>query len=176
MSTTTVRRITAAAVVLVGAAGTAAVLGAGTASATPADHLCSAGEVTTTLVAGDPGAGQRYAYVQFTAQPDQGCSLQGSPAVSLTGAPGVAIGHATGSAPLVTIANGQSAHELLHWTGVEGPQEQVTPGSVTITLPGGQEHRATTVTLPWNQGPLDDSAQAHSLTAGIVAPGAAPIA
>jgi Protein of unknown function (DUF4232) len=171
ISTTTRRAV--AAVALAGVAVTGSVLWVGTASATPADHLCTADEVTTALVAGHPGAGQRYAYVQFTAKPDRGCSLHGSQPVSLADAAGVTVSNDGAQGALVTIADGQSARMLLHWTGIEASQNQVTPSSITVTLPSDTAP-ATTVTLPWNQGALDNSAQAHSLTVSAVEQDAAP--
>lgn len=156
------------AIAAVGLAGLAVFATAGTASAMPGDHLCTANEVTAKLVAGDPGAGQRYANVQFTAKPDRGCSLQGAQPVSLAGAPGIDVTTDRGQGKLVTIANGESASMLLHWSGINAPAQQVTPSAVKITLA-----HDTFITLPWNQGPLDDSQEAHGLRVSAVQPGAA---
>ena len=161
------------------AGATAVFAGAGTASAMPTDYRCTAGQVDTALLAGDPGAGQRYAYVQFTAKPGVSCNFQGALPVALTGADGVTVTLATDLAPTVTIADGQSATMLLHWTGIEAPENQAHPSSVTVTAPGTTDPRGTDsdphITLPWNQGPLDNSADAHSLTVGPVTAGAAPV-
>ena len=171
------RRIAAGAVIL-GAA--VALVPAGVASAMPTDFRCTSAQVTTTLVPGSPGAGQRYAYVQFTAKPGQSCNFQGSLPVSLAGAPGIAVttDADAANAPLVTIADGQSATMLLHWTGIEAPANQVTPDSVTVVAPSDTDPSGVTsdphITLPWNQGAMDDSAQAHDLIVGAVTAGAAP--
>jgi hypothetical protein len=161
------------------AGATAVFAGAGTASAMPTDFRCTAGQVDTALLAGDPGAGQRYAYVQFTAKPGVSCNFQGALPVALTGADGITVTPVTEDAPLVTIADGQSATMLLHWTGIEAPENQARPSSVTVTAPGTTDPRGTDsdprITLPWNQGPLDNSADAHSLTVGAVTAGAAPV-
>ncbi|WP_326566112.1 DUF4232 domain-containing protein [Amycolatopsis rhabdoformis] len=158
-------------------AGTAvaavALAGAGTASAMPTDFRCTASQVDTTIVAGDPGAGQRYATVVFTAKPGESCNFQGALPVSFTGADGVTVTpDTTSDAPLVTIADGQQATMLLHWTGIEAPEHQVQPTAITITAPATTTPRGDTsdprITLPWNQSPLDASAEAHDVTVGPV--------
>ncbi|MDT8911433.1 DUF4232 domain-containing protein [Amycolatopsis sp. PS_44_ISF1] len=170
------RHLAAAAAI---AGATAVFAGAGTASAMPTDYRCTAGQVDTTLVPGDPGAGQRYAYVQFTAKPGVSCNFEGALPVTLTGADGIAVQPTTEVSPVVTIEAGQSATMLLHWTGIEAPENQVTPASVTVTAPGTTDPRGVDsdphITLPWNQGPLDDSVDTHSLDVGAVTAGAAPV-
>jgi hypothetical protein len=172
---TTVRR-TVTGVVVAGVAVGVSTVAAGTASATPADHLCTAGEVTTTLVPGSPGAGQRYASVQFTANPDRGCSLRGTLELHLGGAPNVMIGNPSDTGPLVTIANGQSANMLLHWSAIDAPQQQETPTAITVTFPGAETGAPTSVTLPWQQGPMDTSTNTSGLTANTIEAGIAPAA
>jgi hypothetical protein len=171
------RSVTALAVT--GAAATAVVAAAGTASALPTDFNCTSSQIDTTLVAGSPGAGQRYASVEFTAKPGESCTLQGALPVTLTGADGVTVtpDPAPADAPAVTVADGAPASMLLHWTGIEAPENQVQPSSVTVTAPQTTTPRGDTsdpaITLPWNQGPLDDSADAHRLTVGAVTAGPA---
>jgi hypothetical protein len=169
----TVRR-TVTGVVVAGAAIGVSTVAAGTASATPADHLCSANEVTTTLLPGSPGAGQRYASVQFTAKPDQGCSLRGTLELHLDGAPNVMVGNPSDTGPLVTIANGQSANMLLHWSAIDAPQQQQTPTAITVTFPGDESSAPSSVTLPWQQGPMDTSENTTGLTAQTIQSGLAP--
>jgi hypothetical protein len=188
-STTTVRRVTAgdeesimmrnsvrrsiAAVAVLGAAAAGvAVAGVGTASAMPTDRIqCNAGQLTTTLVAGDPGAGQRYAGLQFTARPGQHCQLSGVLPLTLTAAPGVTVVPDDSAVTPVNLAPGQSAYELLHWAGIAAPADQVTPAGVRVQAPG---ERADTVALPRNQGPVDDTAGDHTLTVSAVVAGPAP--
>ncbi|MFI5610692.1 DUF4232 domain-containing protein [Amycolatopsis sp. NPDC051903] len=172
--TSTFRR--AAAVTGLAGAAVAAVAfaSAGTASAMPTDFRCTAGQVDTTIVAGDPGAGQRYANVVFTAKPGESCNLEGALPVAFTGADGVTVtaDPSAANAPLVTISDGQQATMLLHWSGIEGPEQQVQPTSVTITAPGVTTPRGDTsdprITLPWNQSPLDNAPEAHEVTVGPV--------
>ena len=172
-------RRTVTALAVTGAAATAVLAVAGTASAMPTDFTCTSSQIDTTLVAGSPGAGQRYAYVQFTAKPGESCTLQGALPIALTGADGVTVtpDPAAADAPAVTVADGAPASMLLHWTGIEAPENQVQPASVTVTAPQTTTPRGDTsdpaITLPWNQGPLDDSADAHGLTVGAVTAGPA---
>lgn len=172
-------RRTVTALAVTGAAASAVLVTAGAASAMPTDFACTSSQVDTTLVAGSPGAGQRYASVQFTAKPGETCTLQGALPVGLTGADGVTVtpDPAAADAPRVTVAEGAPASMLLHWTGIEGPGSQVEPSSVTVTAPQTTTPRGDTsdpaITLPWTQGPLDASAQAHSLTVGAVTAGPA---
>ena len=59
-----------------------------------------------------------------------------------------------------------------HWNGIESPERQVQPASVTVVAPSDTDPRGVPsdphITLPWNQGALDDSAQAHELIVGPV--------
>jgi hypothetical protein len=160
-----------AAAAVLGAAVVGASLWAGTASAMPAEG-CNADQLITTVVHGDPGAGQRYAEVQFTAKAHQYCQLKGILPVSLAGAPGVNVVADTSVAAdpekPVHLSPGRSAHVVLHWTGIT--ENQVTPTSVTITTPGD---RGQQITLPWNQGSMDASDEANTLLVSGVQPGPA---
>src|SRR3954469_22842987 len=171
---TGLRRIVAGTAVL-GATAAVVLTSAAAASAMPTDFRCTSAQVDTTLVPGSPGAGQRYATVKFTAKPGVTCNFQGSLPVSLTGAPGVTVTNEAGDAPLVAISDGQSATMLLHWTGIEAPENQVQPASVTVVAPSDTDPRGVTsdphITLPWNLGAMDDSAQAHELIVGPVRAG-----
>ncbi|MBP2478435.1 hypothetical protein JOF53_007307 [Crossiella equi] len=150
-------------------AATSALLFTGVASANPTDQPCKAEQLDTTLVAGSPGAGQRYASLQFTAKPGNACKLDGQVAVALTGAPGVVV-ELDGTAPgqAVYLTQGRFAHVLLHWTGIGAPEQQQRPSSVTVGLPG-----TNSLELPWNQGPLDAFDEAHTLRVGPVQAGPA---
>jgi hypothetical protein len=172
----TVRR-TATAVGAAGIAAAGAVALAGTASAMPADHLCTADEVTASVVPGDGSAGQGHAYLQLTADPDQGCSLRGTLLVTLHGAPGVAVSQPSDTGPLVTIADGQSATMALSWPDIQGPAHQQTPSTITATFPGDETAAPTSVTLPWTLGGMDPAAEPGTgLTATTITAGPAPAA
>jgi uncharacterized protein DUF4232 len=172
-------RRTVTTLAVTGAAATAVVAAAGTASAMPTDFHCTSSQLDTTLVAGSPGAGQRYASIQFTAKPGESCTLPGALPVSLAGADGITVtpDPAAADAPPVTVTDGAPASMLLHWTGIEAAENQVQPASVTVTAPQTTTPRGDTsdpaITLPWTQGPLDDSAEAHELTVGAVTAGPA---
>ncbi|WHT22220.1 DUF4232 domain-containing protein [Crossiella sp. CA-258035] len=145
-------------------------LGAGVALANPTDQPCRAGQLDTTLVAGSPGAGQRYASLQFTAKPGNSCKLTGPLPVTLNGAPSVTVVPDTGAATPVYLTSGKPAHVLLHWTGIGAPEQQQTPASVTVGFPA---ERPGSTTLPWKQGPVDAFAEAHTLRVGPVQAGPA---
>jgi hypothetical protein len=158
-----------AAVAVFGATAAGAFALAGPASAMP-NEGCNADQLDTTLVAGSPGAGQRYAEIQFTAKAHQYCQLKGALPVSLKGAPAITVAgeNGNGDPVVVHLRPGKSAHVLLHWTGIEA--DQVTPESVTVGTPGD---RAQSVTLPWKQGSMDATVEAHTLRVGTVEAGPA---
>ncbi|MGO1052555.1 DUF4232 domain-containing protein [Crossiella sp. CA198] len=159
-----------AAVAVLAATATGGALWTGSAVANPTDQPCRAGQLDATLVAGSPGAGQRYASVQFTAKRGTACKLAGALPVTLRGAPGVTVVADNAGAPPVYLAGGKSAHIVLHWTGIGAPEQQQTPGSVTVGLPG----RGSGVsTLRWDQGAVDAFPEAHTLSVGAVRPGPA---
>jgi hypothetical protein len=168
---TGLRRLVAGTAVL-GATAAVALTSATAASAMPTDFRCTSAQVDTTLVPGSPGAGQRWATVTFTAKPGVTCNFQGSLPVTLAGAPGITVTNDGADAPLVTISDGQSATMVLHWTGIESPANQVQPASITVVAPSDTDPRGVTsdprITLPWNLGAMDDSAQAHELIVGPV--------
>ncbi|MCU1681998.1 MAG: hypothetical protein JWQ81_2737 [Amycolatopsis sp.] len=169
MNRTIVRTgIAAAAALGVSLAG--ASLWAGTASAMPAEG-CNADQLVTTVVHGSPGAGQRYAEVQFTAKAHQYCQLKGNLPVTITGARNVLVTPDTFSpATVVHLRPGSSAHVLLHWTGIADAAQQETPNSITVRTPGD---RGQHVTLPWNEGSVDASPESHSIDVGVVQAGPA---
>jgi hypothetical protein len=169
MNRTTVRTGIAAAAVL-GASVVGAGLWAGTASAMP-NEACNADQLTTTIVHGDPGAGQRYAEVQFTAKAHQYCQLKGNLPMTLVGAHDVLLApSADSAATVVHLSPGKSAHVLLHWTGIADEAQQETPNAITVQTPGD---RGQSVTLQWNQGSVDASPESHSIDVGVVEAGPA---
>ncbi|GAA4547229.1 DUF4232 domain-containing protein [Amycolatopsis samaneae] len=161
------------AVLAIAGATTAGVALLGTAArATPHDlDGCAASQLDAALIAGSPGAGQRYAAVQFTARPGQTCDLEGVLPVTARGASGLTVEADPAGSARVTLTPGGSAHLVLHWTSIEAPAEQVTPCGITVAVPGSS---GESVDLPWRQGPVDSSAPAHRLTVGAVRPGPAP--
>ena len=154
-------RKTIAALAATAAVGTG-IVGAATASAAPAAPAvakCTPSQFTTTLLAGDPGAGQRYATIRFTAKAGRKCTLPGHLPVTLTGAHNVLIDdEAPADAPPVTISAGHPAQILLHWTAIEAEQDQQTPLAISVA---GHD-------LPWNQGSVDATPNTHTIDVGAV--------
>lgn len=167
-----------AVVAVAGAAAAGSALLAGTASAMPTDFNCTSAQIDTSLVWGDPGAGQRYGYVQFTAKPGVRCNIGGALPVSLADAPGVSVVEDDSPSQFVTIYDGESATMLLHWTGIEARADQVTPTSITVTAPSDEDLAGNVsdpeITLPWTLGPLDNAPEAHTLRVSAVTFGPAP--
>lgn len=165
-------------VAVAGAAAAGSAVLAGTASAMPTDFNCTSAQVDTSLSWGDPGAGQRYGYVQFTAHAGVRCSIGGALPLTLAGAPDVTVEEDQTPSESVSIFNGESATMLLHWTGIEAPADQETPTSVTVTAPASEDLAGNVsdpeITLPWTLGPLDAAPEAHTLRVGAITFGAAP--
>jgi hypothetical protein len=163
-----VTAVAVGAVAVAGAVSTGGTAAAATGPAAPAQ--CDAGQLTTTLVAGDPGAGQRYASVQFTAKAGQTCQLTGVLPLSLTGAAGVRVVPDGTTGSPVTLGPGQSGYELLHWGAIAPPAQQVTPAGVRVQTPGPA---ANVVSVPWNQGPVDNTPTDDTVTVSPVVAGTA---
>ena len=164
------RRAITVTAVAAGVAG-GALLATGAATAGPA--TCTQTDVDTALVPGEPGAGQRYGYVVFTARDGVECSLEGAQPLTLTGAPNVSVVADQAPAPVVVVSGGNAASMELHWTGVEAPERQQVPDAVTITAPTSDR---ANVTFPWSLGPVDASAEAHTLRVGPVTPNQSDVA
>lgn len=159
--TTTGRRVAAIAVAAAVTGIVSGVVATGTAQATPGGVQCGSEQVTAALLPGEPGAGQRYAYLQLTARPGQTCVLPGHLPVTLTGAHNVLIDDdVPAGAPPVTIGAGTSARVLLHWTAIEAEQDQQTPLAITVDAPA--------ITLQWNQGRVDATPASHTIDVGAV--------
>ena len=79
------------------------------------------------VVPGQPGAGQHYAELVLTNTSGSTCRVFGYPGMQLVSATGghvpTAVQRPPGSEPLVTLAPGQQASSLLHWTIVPGTGE-----------------------------------------------------
>ncbi|RZQ61961.1 DUF4232 domain-containing protein [Amycolatopsis suaedae] len=162
MTRTTVRRTIAVAAVL-GAAATTTVLTTGSAAAA---QPCAPGQLTASLAPGDPGAGQRYGYLTLTTNTGQTCQLTGTLPISLSGAPRIETVPQEGTeVPTVELAPGQSAHVLLHWTGIADRADQDVPSRITVDVHNGH------ISTPWTLGSMDASPEAHQLRYGPVQAG-----
>lgn len=158
--------------VVAGAAGTAVLIGGGSASAMPTDHVqCNADQLTTTVVPQSPGAGQRGIELQFTAKNGQSCQLSGAQAISLRNASGVTVDRQNPSSfPTVTVKPGKPAHELLYWGSGDMADHSVTPTSIKIQTVGDS---GDVITVPWKYGSVAAVPAADTLEVGVVEPGPA---
>ncbi|WP_329067935.1 DUF4232 domain-containing protein [Amycolatopsis sp. NBC_01480] len=173
----TLRRTVAALAVAVAAAGLTA-LAAGTANAMPTDFNCTSGQLTTKLVYGGAGAGNREGFIQLTAKPGETCTLPASLPVDLVGAHDVLVNQLPADGPAVQLTNGSSAYIPLHWTAIEAPAQQQTPLAIDVTAPQETTPRGDQsdpqISVPWNLGDVDASAASHTIDVGAVTPGLAP--
>jgi uncharacterized protein DUF4232 len=146
-----------AAAIGIGALSAAAVPAASAGGTTPG---CTTADLGARLLAGSPGAGQRYATVVLTDTGGRTCSVTGYGGLALLGAPGQGVPtdlQRVGSpAPrTVTLSPGGSARSLLHWTVVPAGDEtgaacQPAATTAVVTPPDGR----TAALVPWSSGPV----------------------
>ena len=104
---------------------------------------CHTSMLSARVVLGQPGAGQRYADLVLTNTSGASCRVYGYPGMQLLGASGghipTAVERQPGTATLVTLAPGQQASSLLHWTIVPGTGEgspcEPTASGLVVTPP-----------------------------------------
>ncbi|MDT8911255.1 DUF4232 domain-containing protein [Amycolatopsis sp. PS_44_ISF1] len=179
MNTRTTVRRTVTALAVAGAAAGASALAAGTANAMPTDFNCASSQISTKLVYGGAGAGNRQAALQFTANPGETCTLPGSLPVNLVGAHDVLVNpQAPADAPSVQLTDGSSAYIPLHWTAIDASSQQQTPLAIDVTAPQTTTPRGDQsdpeISVPWSLGGVDTSQVSHSIDVGAVTPGLAP--
>lgn len=158
-----------------------AALGTTASAAEPAGSSllpCTANQFTTKLIPGDPGAGNRYGALQFTAKPGERCGLSGVPKVELVGARNVLLRNtAPDNAPAVGIANGSSAYVPLRWTAIAAPGEKQTPNAITYIAPSNSNPHGDpidpNVSQEWNLGAVDANTGSHTIEVGAVQAGTA---
>jgi hypothetical protein len=149
--------LVAAATLGIGLISAAAAPAAGARSTTPE---CSTAELGARLLAGSPGAGQRYVTVVLTNTGGRTCTVTGYGGLALLGAPGQGVPtdlrRVASPAPhTVTLAPGASARSLLHWAAVPAGDEngaacQPTATTVVVTPPD----QTTALLRPWSFGPV----------------------
>ncbi len=147
------------------AAGTLALTGV-TALAGPAaaaggagtPPTCTTAELTGQVLAGSPGAGQRYGTLVLTDTGHRTCAVTGYGGMALLGAPGEGVPTDLQRVPgrpvrPVVLAPGSSARSSLHWTVVPADDENgmscepVAP-TVAITPPD----QTSALLVPWGLG------------------------
>ncbi|MBK1787452.1 DUF4232 domain-containing protein [Prauserella cavernicola] len=169
---THLRRTGATLAVATMAAGVAT-LASGAAQAESTDLGCTAQQVDTTLVPGEPGAGSRYGYLEFTAKPGEACYLSGSVPVNLVGAHDVLLSNeAPSDAPHVYLRDGSSAHVNLRWTAIAANDQQQKPLAITVDTPGNPE--APAISVPWTLDSVDATPDSHTVHVGAATGGPAP--
>ena len=118
---------------------------------------CHTSMLSAVVTLGNPGAGQRYAFLVLTNTSGVTCQVSGYPGMQLANASSqpivTKVSRVAATPRLVTLTPGQRAYTLLHWTIVPGTSETpatcepvpsvllVTPPDETATLrtswPGG---------------------------------------
>lgn len=183
MTTHSTLRRTAAALAVAGIAAGAVAFATGTASAstqnTSSVSECASNQFTTELVYGGSGMGNRYAAIQFTANPGERCYLPGNLTVNLVGADNVLVDNeAPADAPPVALVEGSSAYLPLHWTSIEPTADQQTPNAITVNAPGQYnghgDYIDPAIELPWSFGGVDATPASHTIEVGAVVQGPAP--
>ena len=149
--------LTGAAVLGMAALAAAAAPGA---AAAPTSGACTTSDLSVRLLAGSPGAGQRFATVVLTDTGGRTCTVTGYGGLALLGAPGQGVPTDLRRVPTpapatVTLSPGASARSLLHWTVVPAANEtgtacEPTPTTVVVTPPD----QTTAALRPWTFGPV----------------------
>jgi hypothetical protein len=113
---------------------------------------------------GNPGAGQRYAWIVLTNTSTSVCEIFGYGGIALQGKPGTDVPTDLVRSPAfppapVLLKHGQSVASLLHWSVVPGVGEPAAPGTndceptaVNALVTPPDEY--TSITLPWSFGPV----------------------
>lgn len=130
------------------------------AGASTAVPECRTQDLGFALKQGSPGAGQRYATVVLTDTSGRTCTVTGYGGLGLLGAPGEGVPTDLRRQPspapqTVTLAPGQSARSLLHWSVVPAGDEpgsacEPTARTVVITPPD----ETTSALRSWSLGPV----------------------
>ncbi|GAA0622269.1 hypothetical protein GCM10010174_46410 [Kutzneria viridogrisea] len=185
MTVRTTLRSTALALAVAGAAAGASTLVAGTAAAAtpdvPSVFPCTSNQFTSKLVYGGAGMGNRYAAIQFTANPGERCTLPGKLDVKLIGAHNVLVNdQAPADARSVALSDGSSAYVPLHWTSIEPTDGQQTPNAVSFAAPSEYnmhgDYINPNIDLPWDLGAVDADSVSHTIDVGAMTQGTAPTA
>jgi Domain of unknown function (DUF4232) len=127
----------------------------------PRPDRCHTSELTGRLVAGSPGAGQRYATLTLTDTGGQTCTIDGYGGLGLAAADGSALptrqNRVASPAPvLVTLHPGQAVSAQLHWGAVTGTGDnapgacQPTPATLRVIPPDETD----ALSVPWSLGPV----------------------
>jgi hypothetical protein len=130
----------------------------GGSSAAGQSARCHTSMLSAHVVPGQPGAGQHYAELVLTNSSGTSCRIYGFPGMQLVSSSGgnvpTAVQRQPGSEPVVTLAPGQQASSLLHWTIVPGTGEgspcEPSASGLTVTPPDETSPLHTS----WPGGPV----------------------
>ncbi|HSV65894.1 MAG TPA: DUF4232 domain-containing protein [Mycobacteriales bacterium] len=151
----------------------------GTPTAAPttpaAGTRCHTGDLAIRLVAGSPGAGQRYASIVLTNTTARTCTIYGYGGLVLLDParhelPTRVLRDPTAPPRTVVLRSGQQAASQLHWTVVPDAHEpttgpcEPTPAYLRVIPPDER----TSLTTPWPYGPV---CQHGKITQGAYRPG-----
>jgi hypothetical protein len=127
-----------------------------TGTAAPGPTRCHTSDLSASLTAGDPGAGQRYATLSLTNTSARTCTVFGYGGLQpLDGAknqlPITLTRDAGRPATLVRLAPGASVGRTIHWTAVpSGAQPCPTPAYASIIPPD----ETSPLVIGWSLGPI----------------------
>ncbi len=129
------------------------------------DPRCHAADVSAKIVAGSPGAGQRYASIVLTVTADHACSIYGYGGMALVTASGAPVPTSMQRSPaiapvLITLSPGGRVFSALHWTAIPGEGEggtsyEPTARHALVTPP---DEKAT-LKVDWTNGPVCEHGQ-----------------
>jgi hypothetical protein len=117
---------------------------------------CHTSELSASLAAGEPGAGQRYATLSLTNTSSRTCTVYGygglQPLDAAKKQLPITLTRDTGRpVTLITLAPGASVGRTIHWTAVpSGSQPCPTPAYASIIPPD----ETSPLTVGWSLGPV----------------------
>ena len=123
---------------------------------TPGPVRCHTSELSASLTAGEPGAGQRYATLSLTNTSARTCTVFGYGGLQPLDASKkqlpITLTRDTGRPPkLITLAPGARVGRTIHWTVVpSGSQPCPTPAYASIIPPD----ETTALVIGWSLGPI----------------------
>ncbi|HEX4344095.1 MAG TPA: DUF4232 domain-containing protein [Solirubrobacteraceae bacterium] len=145
-------------IVWVGVLAAGALLVATSSASSAATTRCHTRDLSGTLHAGSPGAGQRYAVLVLRNRSQSTCSVAGYVGMRLLDAKGrglpTNVVRDSAKPQRVSLRAGARASTLLHWTAIPSGSEptsgacEPTPAKVEVTPPDETTH----LLVPWRLG------------------------